>query len=312
MPGDMVRRWCFYLALVLGCLMLNIAYQGWLAWVLLTALLWFPVLSLLLSLPAMLTLRVKVDMGRAVPMGTKAALRLKASCLFPMPQYRCRIRVSRVLTGESWLLQPSEMLPTEHCGQLLCRMEKCWVYDYLGLFRLKVRNIGESAVAVRPVPMKMGIPGQVHRYISKAWKPKPGGGFAENHELRLYRPGDKLNQLHWKLTAKTGKLIVREAMEPLHSRIALAMDLMGTPEELDRKLGRLLWLGEFLLNEQQQFEVAVLTGDGLLRYPIDTKQSLLKTLDGILGAAPAKEAGVSCFVAASDRCIRIGGGADEE
>ena len=308
----MIKRWCFYLALALGCLALNIAYQGWLAWILLMALLWFPALSLAVSLPAMLTVRMKAEAGGAVPMGTKAALRLKASCPLPMPQYRCRIRVSSVLNGEKRLLRPGEMLPTEHCGQLLCRLEKCWVYDYLGLFRLKVRKVSESATVVRPAPVKTDIPAEVHRYISRAWKPKPGGGFAENHELRLYRPGDNLNQLHWKLTAKTGKLIVREAMEPLHSRIALTMDLMGAPEELDRKMGRLLWLGEYLLDAQQQFEVAVLTGDGLQRYPVDTAQELLKAVDSILCAAPAKEAGVSRFAAASDRCILIGGGTDEK
>ena len=292
--------------------MLNIAYQGWLAWVLLMALVWLPVLSLIVSLPAMLTIRIKADVGGTIPMGTEAALRIKASCPFPMPRYRCRIRVKRTITGESWLLNSGDVLPAQHCGQVVCKVEKCRVYDYLGLFRLRVRKAGESTVTVRPVPVKMEIPADMHRYMAKGWKPKPGGGFAENHELRLYRPGDKLNQLHWKLTAKTGKLMVREAMEPLRSRIVLTMDLTGTPEELDRKLGRLLWLGEFLLDAQQQFEIAVLTGDGLQRASVATQQALLRAIDGILCAAPAKEAGVSYFTATSDRCIHIGGETDEE
>ncbi len=308
----MIRRWCFFLALVLGCLILNIAYQGWLAWVLMMALVWLPVLSLLLSLPAMLAARMKADVGGWMPMGTQVALRVKASCLFPMPSYRCRIRVKRAITGESWLLAPGDALPTDHCGALVCKAEKCWVYDYLGLFRLKVRKTGESAVTVRPVPVKMGVPTDLQRHMAKSWRPKPGGGFAENHELRLYRPGDKLNQLHWKLTAKTGKLIVREAMEPLRSRLLLTMDLKGTSEELDRKLGRLQWLGDYLLNAQQQFEVAVLTGEGLQRYMVATQQEHLSALDGILRAAPTEEDGVSCYAEGSDWCIQIGGGTDEE
>ena len=301
-----------FLALVLGCLTLNIAYQGWLAWILLMALVWLPVLSLLVSLPAMLTIRIKADTGSWVPMGTEVALRIKASCPFPMPEYRCRIRVKRTITGESRWLLPGEKLPAEHCGQLVCKPEKCWVYDYLGLFRLKVRKVGRSACIVRPVPVKMGVPENIHRHMAERWRPKPGGGFAENHEIRLYRPGDNLNQLHWKLTAKTGKLMVREAMEPLSSRVVLTMDLMGTEEELDRKMGRLLWLGEFLLDAQQKFEMAVLTGDGLRRCPVDTRQDLLKVIDEILCAQPVKEAGVCRLVEGADRCIHIGGVTDEE
>ena len=309
---NMIRRWCFFLTLVLGCVTLDVFYQGWLAWLLLMALVFLPVLSLIVSLPAMLTARVKVDVGGWMVMGTKAALRVKASCLFPMPSYRCRIRVKRAITGESWLLKAGEPLPTEHCGQLICKAEKCWIYDYLGLFRLKMRKTGEQAVTVRPVPVKMGVPSDLERHMAKSWRPKMGGGFAENHDLRLYRPGDKLNQLHWKLTAKTGKLMVREAMEPLRSRLLLMMDLNGTADELDRKLGRLQWLGDYLLNAQQQFEAAVLTGDGLRRYTVATQQEHLKALDSILQAAPAKDGSVSYRTEGSDWCILIGGGTDEE
>jgi hypothetical protein len=87
------------------------------------------------------------------------------------------------------------------------------------------------------------------RYAGRAWKPKPGGGFAENHEIRLYRPGDKMNQIHWKLSSKMNKLMVREAMEPVQDRVLVEMILRGTPEELDRKFGRLLWTGNYLLEQ---------------------------------------------------------------
>ncbi|MBR2633811.1 MAG: DUF58 domain-containing protein, partial [Lentisphaeria bacterium] len=43
-------------------------------------------------------------------------------------------------------------------------------------------------------------------------RPKPGGGYGENYEIRQYRPGDNLNQIHWKLSAKVGDLMLREPM----------------------------------------------------------------------------------------------------
>lgn len=307
----MVRRWCLFLALLLGCLILNVAYQGWLAWLLLMALLWMPVLSLIVSLPAMLTVRVKPECGGAVSMGGNVVQDVKASSIFPMPRYRCRVRVTRTVTCESWVLQRGELLPTEHCGELLCQPEKCWVYDYLGMFRLKVRKCGPSSVLVRPVPVKMAAPADLERHMAKSWRPKPGGGFAENHELRLYRPGDKLNQVHWKLTAKTGKIMIREAMEPQRSRMLLTMDLQGTSQEIDAKMGKLLWLGEHLLSREQQFEITVLTGEGVQSIPVSTEQMLTQAIDRLLCMKPATEGSVLRCSGASDWCCHIGGGTDE-
>lgn len=307
----MIRRWCLYLALVLGCVTLNVAYQGWLAWLLLMALLWMPVLSLIVSLPAMLTLRLKPDHGGNAVMGSRVELRVRARCLFPMPLYRCRVRVTRTITAESFWLQHGDLLPTEHCGQLLCQPEKRWVYDYLGLFRLKARKSEASLVTVRPVPVKMEVPADLERHMAKGWRPKPGGGFAENHELRLYRPGDMLNQIHWKLTAKTGKLMIREAMEPQRSRMRLTLDLQGTPQELDNKMGKLLWMGKHLLDRQLHFEITVLTGEGVQSMDVSTERMLTQVIDRLLGMTPAEEGSVLQYCAPSDWCCHIGGGTDE-
>ncbi len=48
------------------------------------------------------------------------------------------------------------------------------------------------------------------------------------HALREYVPGDSYRHVHWKSTAKTGKLMVRQYEETRHSRIAIIVDLGGT------------------------------------------------------------------------------------
>jgi uncharacterized protein (DUF58 family) len=45
------------------------------------------------------------------------------------------------------------------------------------------------------------------------------------HALREYVPGDSYRHVHWKSTAKTGKLMVRQYEETRHSRIAIITDL---------------------------------------------------------------------------------------
>ncbi|MFN3866790.1 MAG: DUF58 domain-containing protein, partial [Demequina sp.] len=45
------------------------------------------------------------------------------------------------------------------------------------------------------------------------------------HAIRDYRPGDSRRHVHWKSTAKTGQLMVRQYEETRRSRIAIAIDL---------------------------------------------------------------------------------------
>ena len=45
------------------------------------------------------------------------------------------------------------------------------------------------------------------------------------HAVREYVVGDSQRHVHWKSTAKTGKLMVRQYEESRHARIAIILDL---------------------------------------------------------------------------------------
>ena len=92
--------------------------------------------------------------------------------------------------------------------------------------------------------------------------------------MRLYRPGDSLNQVHWKLTAKTGKLVVREALEPQLGRMLLTMNLRGNPDILDRKFAELLWMGRHLTELGMRFEIHALTGFGVWMRTVTSEPEL--------------------------------------
>jgi uncharacterized protein (DUF58 family) len=48
------------------------------------------------------------------------------------------------------------------------------------------------------------------------------------HGIREYAPGDARRQIHWKSTAKTGRLMVRQFEETLRSRLAVVLSLADT------------------------------------------------------------------------------------
>ena len=278
----MAGRRFLYLLVLLGSAVFYIAYGQWLAFLVLVTVLAVPWISLALSLPAIFRFRAAPAGPQWTGMHQECELWLLGSCAWPMPPFQGQLRLRRLMTGESWRYRENKGVPTDHCGGFLVTAEKVRICDYLGLFAFPVRKKDTLTVLVRPEPLEVPVPEDLRRQVARAWKPKFGGGFAENHELRLYRPGDSLNQVHWKLS-------LREPMEPRLGRVLLTLNLRGTPAELDRMLGRLLWLGTAIGEQGLAFEIRALTGNGVLTLAVSGEEDLKKAVDTLLCTPAARE-----------------------
>lgn len=300
-----------YLACLAGGVGFYIAYGEWFSWVVLLMILGLPWLSLLLSLPAMVSLHLEIEAPVALVQGAAAEVWLLGTGPLPMPPFTGKLRLRCCISGDICRIYSHQSLPTSHCGGITVTVEKPRVCDYLGLFRFHAKAAEPKTLLVRPAPLPVKEPPDLKRFLARAWKPKPGGGYSENHELRLYRPGDNLNQVHWKLSAKTGNLTLREPMEPQRGLVLLTMTLRGSPEELDRKFGRLLWLGAFLLEQEVPFEIRALTGSGIRSLAVDSPQALIRAIDKLLCDPAAAEGSIRDQNYAASWQYHIGGQPDE-
>lgn len=269
----MWRRRITYLCALVGCLVFYGCYREWFSWFLLVTVALLPWFSLVISLPALLSVQAKLRCPESARMDMPVRTALIVKCRFPTPPVRCRLRLHNTLNGRGYVGKAGEKIPTEHCGCITVSYDRLMVYDYLGLFCRRLRK-GESVqICILPKPVQSQLPeGKSSRSVS-LWRPKPGGGFSENHELRYYRPGDELHNIHWKMSAKTGKLIYREPIEPVLQGHLLTLALTGTEAELDRKLGQLLSASNQLLAMQQPHEVRCLTGKGEVRFTVTDGKS---------------------------------------
>ena len=273
-----------YLAVLEGCLVFFVAYREWFSWLALVAVLCLPWFSLLLSLPAMLWAKIRLQCPGQLQTGVSVEPALSIRCPLPAPPVRCRLSVRHSITGQQETYKPDQPIPADHCGVLEICLKGLWTYDYLGLLRLPRRAKNIHRLTILPHPIEIPRPPSLERYLASAWRPKHGGGFAENHDLRLYRPGDDLRQIHWKLASKTGKLIFREPIEPMRGKVLLTMVLSGDPDTVDRKMGRLLWMSLHLLENGLHHEVRCLTGRGAEVFAVRDENSLLQALHSLLGA----------------------------
>lgn len=306
----MGRNRFFYLISLIGCLVFYLAYQKWFSWIVLLAVLLLPWFSLLLSLRAMFSIKLFIPAPHHANQGEKVIIHPEASCKGPIVPVDHRIRVTKPNTGETWFIKAGDALPTDHCGGLHLQLERVKVCDYMGMMARRIRKAPACTVRLMPHPLEVPLSPELNRYLAGAWRPKKGGRYAENHEIRPWHPGDDMNLVHWKLTAKVDALMLREPVEP-DLKLFLTMDLCGTPEELDRKFGRLLWLGNRLLENQVSFTVLALTGNGVESWQVSTQWALTECMDVLLCAPFVKEGSVRDKPCAG-RQFWIGGEPDAE
>ena len=150
------NRLCYGLVL-LGTGLFFLCYNGYVSYYVFLLSLLLPVVSLVLSLPGMLTMRLSLSLDSPDPYlahlrkGEAVTLRLGARCPWPFTGSRVKLRlaVRNTLTGEErreWLvLVPSrEALTLEHslasptCGLVECTLARAKACDLLGLFSLPV------------------------------------------------------------------------------------------------------------------------------------------------------------------------------
>lgn len=260
----MWKHWLLYVGALGGVVVFHIYYFGWYSWFLLVLAVCLPFFSLVVSLLGMIRVRLYLDAAPSCARGEQVFVTLRSvNGFLPMPRCCFRLAVTSRMTGQSRSLQqhvPGQgswyvPLDTSHCGTLICTLEKGRVYDYLGLFRLPVRSPRPVEVTVYPVPAQPEQLPSLTQFTARRRQPKPGSGFSEEHELRDYRPGDSMRDIHWKLSAKTDRLIVREAQELIRGLTLLTFDLHGTPQAVDATLERLVWMSQWLLDHNTPHQI---------------------------------------------------------
>lgn len=266
---------------LVGCFIFYVAYREWMAWLFFTALVFLPWFSLLLSLPSMICLKAELIAPQASTIGNDVALKVRFRSKLPVPpvswKYQLRLKSSaRSTTVNAW-----ETVRAEHCGSLCVELTKAWKYDFLGLFRWKLCKNSQKTVLIYPTEIPVEEIPSLKKILVPRWKPK-GSGFSENYDLRPYRPGDSLKQIHWKLSAKTGNIIFREAIVPVRTMPVLTVILRGSEREVDEKLGKFIYLSKHLLSHELPHELHCLSGEGLQLYQISTQNELLHALTQML------------------------------
>ena len=115
--------------------------------------LFLPVVSLVLSLPAIALSKVCREMPLAVNEQSSLHIQVVVRSKLPTPPWDIAVQVYHTITGSNLLLCSGSAYPTKYCGALHCKVRWVHVYDYLGMFRFSLRRPENFRIFIRPRPL---------------------------------------------------------------------------------------------------------------------------------------------------------------
>jgi len=122
------------------------------------------------------------------------------------------------------------MINAKSCGNLVISMKEYWVYDVLGILKWKKKKKEVQQVGILPechlIPLE--ISRKTREFIADAEEysdRESGDDSSEIYQIREYREKDSLHDIHWKLSAKADKLLVKEYGRPLGCVVLIWLNL---------------------------------------------------------------------------------------
>jgi uncharacterized protein (DUF58 family) len=147
----------------------------------------------------------------------------RESIVVPVEKHGCSVRQS-VLAG---------------CpGEISFRVEGSGVYDPLGIFCFKTKRANSQRASLVVFPDVVPVAGvslgdRIARDVENdgMMRVVKGDDPSELYDIREYRPGDRVSRMHWKLSHKSGRLMVKEFGRVVCGDALVMLDLNCEPGE---------------------------------------------------------------------------------
>lgn len=128
------------------------------------------------------------------------------------------------------------LLQSSFCGRVYVQISRFTLLDYLGLLPMKALVKADARLTILPdlYPMEADMTARP-AYADDGASNRRGEDRSEVYQLREYRPGDDIRQIHWKLSSKLDELILKEASQPESRSLLVFWDKRtgGNPQQMD-------------------------------------------------------------------------------
>lgn len=268
----------------------------------------FGMLGLIGRFPAA---EIQLETAREKGSTARGTLTVSNPGLLPRPRLAIGVVCRNLRTGEETRAdQVVSLLPRQekrlefcfdcpHCGVHRVYVEKVRLCDLFGLFSRKVDCAAAAEAVILPQLFEtaiylestdMAMP-ESDVYSSV----KPGNDPGETFSLREYVPGDAIRKIHWKLSEKTGKTMVREFGLPVVNEVAMLLETAGarSPREQDAITEVFASVSSALLDKDIPHHIFWRDGDDLREFQVTDGDAFGFMLTHLLALPPKADGSVA-------------------
>ncbi len=213
------------------------------------ALLIIPAVSFLLLKIASAGIELVHEMPKQASKGVdiESIIALRNKSLFPVSNARVSVEGRNIRTGDkkelcfdSGMIGKKESrhkyaFNSRHCGKIEITTKKIQIKDMLGMFMTQKELPGGGAVTVYPdrffVNVSLTNSASALLEGDKYSRTRTGNDSSETMGIKEYVMGDPVKNMHWKLSAKTDKLLVKEYGQPIVDQVCLLLDMSVSGEK---------------------------------------------------------------------------------
>ena len=251
----MTRDKLIYLAIVIISGAFFILYRDVLSLIIFLVILAIPPLLFIIVILMRLGIRIKVETGHSVyshDEKAKISVVIANYSILPVSQIKVFAHYKNSFfkhydIGEFNFFAPPLSknryeieIESRHTGKVDVFFKKARVLDYFGVFSVPVRIKKRVAVSFLPKIHSIEPTLRKNNYTASEAnlysKHKPGDDPAEVFAIREYVDGDKLSRVHWKLSSKQDKYMVKDYSLLINEAVLILPELMfgeGNESDLD-------------------------------------------------------------------------------
>ncbi len=201
---------------------------------------------------------------------------------------------------------------SEHFGIVSIALDKIVLYDFLRLSRFRVSKSSivydKEPVVVLPDPVELsttltdysdsGLDSDIYS------DSKAGDDPSEIFAIRDYADGDRMSRIHWKLTAKQDKLMVKDYSLPLCDGCLLLTDTYTDRSNskgaslYDTVIETAVSLSTLMLNENMRHRIAFFndSADELCEMPVYSDEDFFASASALLDSGVCSRSGSAAQV----------------
>jgi uncharacterized protein (DUF58 family) len=247
-----------YTVLLIASVFFYILYEHPFSFYLFAFLLVIPIVLFIMTLRTAKKLKIRFESRQSVVSRTaKLPIKLRVSneSMLPCPNLLIELSYANRIDGKTNTVKiNTPVYPHEtqvltlsvsgiHCGTVDFNIKKCKISDMLKIFTMKVKSkndlLSDKNCTVTILPDYIPLENEIANYADMGLesdeysKTQKGDDPSEIFDIRDYVEGDKLNRIHWKLTAKQDKTMVKDYSLPIANSIVLMIDLSKADGKVD-------------------------------------------------------------------------------